>query len=432
MPTPTLRTVVLVNETASVSLPAAVSSSLPATSDNVVSSINESDRDNSIRLSGGSVITDISSNAWLNSTLSPGTAKNGSNLRAAAATCLELEQCTLFNEKGYVIYSALGSFYIPMLFMFFFYWRIYLVASRTTRALKRGYRTTKSSKSSQGGGSPEERMTLRIHRGDVNKDGSGPSGQSMTASPRPRTAGLFNKPTIIESHCADEVGTEMKHFQEQKKQSRRKLPITLYRSPRLTAHLAAQDAASNNQHQLCDTSLNGSGRDHNKLSPTPSINSNMYAASPSSPSTSREGSARLARFSRRANNSHTGKWQAKRFHAETKAAKTVGIIVGGFIICWFPFFTAYLIRAFCSDDCIPELLMSVFTWLGYCNSAINPVIYGLFSRDFRRAFKNIVCRCSCKEEVSVSSLIRQIHLPTFFEEENNMHDEMLKSNEEYK
>lgn len=85
------------------------------------------------------------------------------NVTAAGnTTCLELHQCTLFNEKAYVIYSALGSFYIPMLFMFFFYWRIYLVASRTTRALKVGYRTTKSSKSSQG--SPEEKMTLRIHR----------------------------------------------------------------------------------------------------------------------------------------------------------------------------------------------------------------------------------------------------------------------------
>lgn len=81
--------------------------------------------------------------------------------------------------------------------------------------------------------------------------------------------------------------------------------------------------------------------------------------------------------------------------------------------------------------CMPNLLMSIFTWLGYCNSAINPVIYGLFSRDFRRAFKNIVCRCTCKEEVGVTSLIRQIHLPTFFEED--MQEEMMvKSNEEYK
>ena len=34
--------------------------------------------------------------------------------------------------------------------------------------------------------------------------------------------------------------------------------------------------------------------------------------------------------------------------------------------------------------------------LGYCNSAINPVIYGLFSREFRAAFKKIICKFFCK------------------------------------
>lgn len=86
--------------------------------------------------------------------------------------------------------------------------------------------------------------------------------------------------------------------------------------------------------------------------------------------------------------------QAKRFRMETKAAKTLAIIVGGFIICWCPFFTMYLIRAFC-EECIPSLLFSVMFWLGYCNSAINPVIYALFSKDFRFAFKKIICRFFC-------------------------------------
>jgi len=92
----------------------------------------------------------------------------------------------------------------------------------------------------------------------------------------------------------------------------------------------------------------------------------------------------------------TSRWHAKRLRAETKAAKTVAIIVGGFICCWLPFFTAYLSRAIiCSSyvECVPQSLMSLFTWLGYLNSAINPVIYGLFSADFRHAFKHIVCQC---------------------------------------
>lgn len=52
--------------------------------------------------------------------------------------------CELTNDRGYVVYSALGSFYIPMLVMLFFYWRIYRAAVRTTRAINQGFKTTKS------------------------------------------------------------------------------------------------------------------------------------------------------------------------------------------------------------------------------------------------------------------------------------------------
>lgn len=52
-------------------------------------------------------------------------------------------KCELTNEAGYVVYSALGSFYIPMFVMLFFYWRIYRAAVRTTRAINQGFRTTK-------------------------------------------------------------------------------------------------------------------------------------------------------------------------------------------------------------------------------------------------------------------------------------------------
>lgn len=72
--------------------------------------------------------------------------------------------CVLFQSTGYVTYSALGSFFIPMSFMLFFYWRIYVVASRATRALKRGYKTTGKSKNEN---RAEERLTLRMHRGYI-------------------------------------------------------------------------------------------------------------------------------------------------------------------------------------------------------------------------------------------------------------------------
>ena len=313
--------------------------------------------------------------------------------------------CTLFNDKGYVIYSALGSFWVPMFFMLFFYWRIYLVASRTTRALKRGYKSTKSNKAS-GQASPDERFTLRMHRGITSEATETSTREniahpnSSSSSPRFRYHDIWKKPTIIETQFDEGSSSTQTHVE-------------------ISDDLRTRSMRLNPSEQR-------QSKDRNKLSPTPSVHSNLGGFG-SSPCSSRTGSARSSAASARASRrTNTGKFQARRFHAETKAAKTVGIIVGGFIICWFPFFTAYLIRAFCDDSCVPSILMSIFTWLGYCNSAINPVIYGLFSRDFRRAFKTIVCKCTFREEVGVSSLIRQIHLPTFLEEENNTlrsHDE---------
>lgn len=97
------------------------------------------------------------------------------------------------------------------------------------------------------------------------------------------------------------------------------------------------------------------------------------------------------------------KVQVKKFRTETKAAKTLGIIVGAFIFCWCPFFTVYVVRAFC-DHCIEDLLFSILFWLGYCNSAINPLIYALFSNDFRIAFKQILF-CTKQTDKSIRVLI---------------------------
>lgn len=135
---------------------------------------------------------------------------------------------------------------------------------------------------------------------------------------------------------------------------------------------------------------------------SPQATSQTSQTSPSLNSTSRPLESHPNRFNmvgkKSDNKKNRGKrsvkFQVKRFKVETKAAKTLAIIVGGFIFCWLPFFTMYLIRAFC-DHCIQPTVFSVLFWLGYCNSAINPLIYALFSHEFRIAFKRIVCRCVC-------------------------------------
>lgn len=76
---------------------------------------------------------------------------------------------------------------------------------------------------------------------------------------------------------------------------------------------------------------------------------------------------------------------------ERKAAKTLVIITGAFVVCWLPFFVTALVLPVCGESCdLPDFVLSVFLWLGYINSMINPIIYTIFSMDFRTAFKKIL------------------------------------------
>uniref|UniRef100_A0A8C6RZY7 5-hydroxytryptamine (serotonin) receptor 5A n=1 Tax=Nannospalax galili TaxID=1026970 RepID=A0A8C6RZY7_NANGA len=72
---------------------------------------------------------------------------------------------------------------------------------------------------------------------------------------------------------------------------------------------------------------------------------------------------------------------------EQRAALTVGILIGVFVLCWIPFFVTELISPLCSWD-IPAVWKSIFLWLGYSNSFFNPLIYTAFNKNYSSAFKN--------------------------------------------
>lgn len=75
---------------------------------------------------------------------------------------------------------------------------------------------------------------------------------------------------------------------------------------------------------------------------------------------------------------------------EHRALRTLGLIMGIFSLCWLPFFLANVLRALAGPSLVPSGVFIALNWLGYANSAFNPVIY-CRSPDFRDAFRRLLC-----------------------------------------
>lgn len=75
---------------------------------------------------------------------------------------------------------------------------------------------------------------------------------------------------------------------------------------------------------------------------------------------------------------------------EYRVARTLGVVMGTFLVFWLPFFVCNLVSAVCKDCITNEVLFAVFTWLGHVNSGVNPVIYACSMDNMRHAFISIL------------------------------------------
>ncbi|CAL1288530.1 unnamed protein product [Larinioides sclopetarius] len=89
---------------------------------------------------------------------------------------------------------------------------------------------------------------------------------------------------------------------------------------------------------------------------------------------------------------------------EQKATKVLGIVFFCFVICWTPFFILNVLFAFVDPRKFHPYLATTFLWLGYVSSTINPIIYTVFNKTFKRAFwKLLTCKLHFSRHVSLNS-----------------------------
>jgi len=261
----------------------------------------------------------------------------------------ESEQCQLTDDRGFVVYSASGSFYIPLAIMTVVYVRIFQATRARLRARANAAATF-----------------LR------------PTTTTTGVSRVARENGSVLATTTVAELDAPTIAVVPDTIHEEDENNTDEVPAAT--TTQLQCPQPDPDALS--------------------MSITENLDSPPVARSPSpNPSLKRPRRKRRRRNSgsncvavSRQMHEFIEEKQRISLSKERRAARTMVIIMGAFVVCWLPFFLMYVIFPFCRQcaEATDPLIVYAIVWLGYVNSTINPIIYTVFNVDFRRAFKNLL------------------------------------------
>ncbi|XP_016958732.1 5-hydroxytryptamine receptor 2B [Drosophila biarmipes] len=362
---------------------------------------------------------------------------------------IEEQHCMVSQDVGYQIFATCCTFYVPLLVILFLYWKIYIIARKriqrraqksfnvtltetdcdsTVRELKkeRGKRRAErkrleAGERTPGGGEadsqlqrrPRKRMRICFGRNtntaNIVAGSEGAVARSMAAiavdfaslaitreETEFSTSNYDNK-----SHAGTELTTVSSDAEDYRTSNANEI-ITL-----------SQQVAHATQHHLIASHLNAITPLAQSIAMggagclTTTSPSEKLGAGGGGPGGGAGGEAAGTEGSSPGKNAGVGlggvlasianphqklakRRQLLEAKRERKAAQTLAIITGAFVICWLPFFVMALTMSLCKECEIHTAVASLFLWLGYFNSTLNPVIYTIFNPEFRRAFKRIL------------------------------------------
>ncbi|KAJ3642030.1 hypothetical protein Zmor_024850 [Zophobas morio] len=287
------------------------------------------------------------------------------------------KQCLVSQDVKYQIFATSSTFYVPLLVIFVLYWKIFQTARKRIRRRRemKGQVVLKVEKTNNNSKVSKNFLTkrkfLKMKRCSTKKSSAAEAlvsslvmmeGQSTT------TMEIVEEQDELQSNGKQEETTAFTITKPQTStvQSNAEVPLVSNNvSPEKSSSATTNNGSASHQSHISDIS-----RVEILTKEIPPCPASVDKLIPSR----REKKESL---------------EAKR---ERKAAKTLAIITGAFVMCWLPFFILALLMPLCGDACtISDYIMSFALWLGYFNSTLNPVIYTIFNPEFRQAFKRILC-----------------------------------------
>ncbi|KAI8517449.1 Alpha-2B adrenergic receptor [Branchiostoma belcheri] len=315
-------------------------------------------------------------------------------------------QCRYSADVGYVLFSASGSFFIPLVAITIAYSKVY--SAVTTRLLKKTpFKKPAPTAKDDTTHRPAiiiELATPSAERCD-SRNGTGKTKQSTTLETRRKSvsgnsSADFRPTPLRRSYSLDSVLA-----------TRGELNSSL---PNISMWFPDIALADINLHIQADSTTDGgltgslSPQDEEPGNNIEMLSSRQVSESPRKDDSSTKEtlhclrSAKQRPYRRRKKSKSVmaemvGHLQSKeRFlkKKERRLTLILGIVITAFVVCWLPFFVTYVIITVCETCAVSDVIFKLFVWLGYCNSAVNPVIYTVFNKDFvaiLAALRKVMC-----------------------------------------